>query len=100
MISRLTQKTVLNESVDQTRMRARVVGMDRQHGPPFRNRAVQISLLKQSGAEIVMRIRKVGSQLNRLAKMRDCITKLAFLREHVVGAVMNDRETLIVVAMF
>src|SRR5207302_8137428 len=74
--------------------------MDRQRGPPFGNRAVQIAFLEKRGAEIVVRVRKVGTNVGGLTQMHYRFIELAFSREHVADAVVNQGKTQAVVTMF
>ena len=67
--------------------------MDRQRRAPLRDRSVQIALFKKRGPEIVMRVGKIRTELDRLAQMNDRLIELTFAGEHVADAVVNEGET-------
>ena len=99
MIGRLAQETFFDQSVAKTGMCARVVGMERQRSPPFRDCAIHVSPFKQHRAEIVMRVGIVGPELDRLPEISDGFIGASFAREHVADAVINKREAKLVMTL-
>src|SRR2546429_9743946 len=73
--------------------------MDRQCGPPFRNRAVLVAFLEKRGAEVVVRVRKIGTNVGRLTQMHDRLVEPAFPREHVADAVVDQGKPQTVMTM-
>src|SRR4030095_16237082 len=100
MIGGVTQQTLLDKRVPETGVRAGVVRMDGQRGLVFGDRAVEIAFLKKRGAKIVMRVRKIRPEIDRLPQMNDRFVQPTFAREHIADAVVNDGEAEIVMALF
>src|ERR1051325_660459 len=88
-----------NERVAERYMRLQIVRLDRHCLLPMGDRLIEPAFLEQRDAEVVVRVRVIGTQGDRFFIMRNRLIGLLFADKRIGKIVMDESQSEVVVAL-